>query len=223
MKLLNTIHEDYHMHSLNFSDGLNTVDEIVRFAWKIGRTKIAITDHSQKELDVDKIAKKNRACTRERRKNVHNDVQVIFGIEWDLLNGKGDCCFELDGVTSEFLILSCHEETYKAHNWDLQNMTQWYINAIERYHDKIKFIGHLCKKWTAEFVDVKRVVEVANKYHIPLEFNAGYLSRGWTNLEKLEILLTTADEVYINSDAHLLCELENRQAAFDYLKEKWFI
>jgi hypothetical protein len=35
MKVLNTIHEDYHIHSLNYSDGMNTIDEIVQYAGKI--------------------------------------------------------------------------------------------------------------------------------------------------------------------------------------------
>ena len=32
MKIINLGAEDYHMHSLNYSDGMNTVDEIVKSA-----------------------------------------------------------------------------------------------------------------------------------------------------------------------------------------------
>jgi histidinol phosphatase-like PHP family hydrolase len=81
MKILNTIHEDYHIHSLNYSDGMNTIDEIVQYAGKIGMKEIAIVDHSQVELDHDHIAKKNRRNFVRRRKNMHNDVKVIFGVE----------------------------------------------------------------------------------------------------------------------------------------------
>ena len=51
LKVLNTIHEDYHVHSLNYSDGMNTIDEIVQYAGKIGMKKIVITDHSQALID----------------------------------------------------------------------------------------------------------------------------------------------------------------------------
>ena len=51
MKILNSIHEDYHVHSLNYSDGLNTIDEIAEYAGKIGLKKIIITDHSQAVID----------------------------------------------------------------------------------------------------------------------------------------------------------------------------
>ena len=223
MKVLNTIHEDYHMHSINFSDGFNTIDEIVEFAWKIWLKKIAITDHSQAVLDVEKLAKKCWARSHKRRKNIHNDVEVIFGIEWDLLNESGDCCFEIEWSTREYLLLSCHENVYIANWGDIDKMTEAYLNAIERYHDKIKFIGHPCKKWTAEYIDIKKVVEAANTYHIPLEFNSWYFSRGETNLEKLDIMLSLADQIYVNTDAHMLNELMSKEEAFNFLKEQWLI
>ena len=59
MKILNTIHEHYHMHSLNYSDGMNTIDEIVQYAGKIWLKKIAITDHSQAMLDKQKLNMKH--------------------------------------------------------------------------------------------------------------------------------------------------------------------
>jgi histidinol phosphatase-like PHP family hydrolase len=95
MKLLNTIHEDYHIHSLNFSDGMNTIDEIAQYAGKMGMKKIAITDHSQKVLDRANITLKNRRPKMSERKNVHNDVEVIFGVEADLLDEEGNCCFDI--------------------------------------------------------------------------------------------------------------------------------
>jgi len=46
MKILNPGPEDYHIHSITFSDGWNSVDEIVKYTGEIGMTKIAICDHS---------------------------------------------------------------------------------------------------------------------------------------------------------------------------------
>lgn len=46
MKIINLENEDYHIHSFNFSDGWNTIDEIVRYSGEIGMKKIAICDHS---------------------------------------------------------------------------------------------------------------------------------------------------------------------------------
>lgn len=81
VKVLNTIHEDYHIHSLNYSDGMNTIDEIVQYAGKIGMKKIAITAHSQATIDYDKFGFRNWRTSLRRRKNVYNDVEVFFGVE----------------------------------------------------------------------------------------------------------------------------------------------
>jgi histidinol phosphatase-like PHP family hydrolase len=81
VKVLNSMEEDYRIHSLNYSDGMNTIDEIVQYAGKIGMKKIVITDHSQVVMDRNGLALKNRRTSAKRRKNVHNDVEVSFGIE----------------------------------------------------------------------------------------------------------------------------------------------
>lgn len=224
VKVLNTIHEDYHIHSLNYSDGMNTIDEIVQYAGKIWMKKIVITDHSQAEIDMGWLALRNRRSTIKRRKNVHNDVEVSFGVEGDLLDEEGNCCFDIwskHWTESDFCILSCHKDVCQ---WDLKNITQAYINAIHKYHDKIKFMGHICNASTAEYLDVEEIAKVLNQYQIPIEINCSYLIMGRTNLEKLDKLLSLIEAwVYVNSDMHTLNDFHNRQLGFDYLKDKGFI
>lgn len=112
MKILNTIHEDYHMHSINYSDGMNTIDEIVQYADKIWLKKIVITDHSQFALDKDNLAIRNWRNHTDRRKNIYNNLEVGFGIEWDLIDEDGNCCFDIQWKESDFNILSCHESLF---------------------------------------------------------------------------------------------------------------
>lgn len=45
-KIINFDARDFHMHTSSFSDGLNTIDELVGFATKLGFEEICITDHS---------------------------------------------------------------------------------------------------------------------------------------------------------------------------------
>jgi hypothetical protein len=82
--------------------------------------------------------------------------------------------------------LSCHKEDFKG---DLKNITQAYINAIHKYHDKISFVGHLCKKDTSQYLDIDEVVDVLNQYQIPVEVNSFYLHYKGTDIEKLKTLL----------------------------------
>jgi histidinol phosphatase-like PHP family hydrolase len=94
------------------------------------------------------------------------------------------------------------------------------VNAINNHHDKISCIGHFCKKGINDTVDLKVVVKLANKYHIPIEFNGNVFRTGSTDLDKMETMLNLVDQIYVNSDAHTLADLSNKQKVFDYLKEK---
>jgi histidinol phosphatase-like PHP family hydrolase len=203
MKILNTEKEDYHVHSFNFSDGMPTIEEIVQFAGKIRLRKLVITDHSQATLDKYGYVKKNSRNLIKRWKNVHNRVDVSFGVEADLLNDKGDCCFHIQGIEGEFIILSYHKEVYSG---DRKRAAEGMVRAIRRYHDRIDMIGHPGLDMTGE--DAKAVISEANRYNIPLELDANYFL---TDPEKWTILLKNAVQIYINSDAHTLWELKTRR------------
>ena len=218
MKIINTISEDYHIHSLNYSDGLCTIDEIVQYAGKIWLKKIAITDHSQATLDINNFALKNWRSTIKRWENVHNDVEVIFGVEWDLLDDDGNCCLDIEWRESDFCILSCHYRTYRASK---KNLVESYTKAIDKYHEKIRFIWHPCLSGTPDDFDVVRFAEVLNKYQIPVELNCSYLNMNLIDFEKFNKLIHLVEAwVYVNSDLHVLNDFNLRQAGFDYLKEQ---
>lgn len=174
-KILNTIYEDYHMHSINYSDGMNTIDEIVQYVGQIWLNKIVITDYSQFASDKDNLAKRNRRSQIHRRKNIHNNVDVSFWVEWDLINEEWDCCFDIQWHEWEFCILSCHEHIFE---WSLENITQSYINAIKRHHDKIKFIWHICQWHTVKYLNIQSIAKVLNDYNIPIELNSYYFHKG---------------------------------------------
>ncbi|MBW2991375.1 PHP domain-containing protein [Candidatus Woesearchaeota archaeon] len=219
MKILNTEKEDYHVHSINYSDGLNTIDEMVRFAGEIGMKKIVFTDHSQKGNEKEG---KSLTCFRsaaQRWKNVHNDIEIVFGVEADLLNEKGDICDDIQGIKGDFIILSYHPEIYQGAK---KKLTQAFINAIERHHKIINAIGHLHA--FSEDIDILVVVEHANKYDIPLEFNCRYLNPKWGDVKRAKLMLSKAKSIYVNSDAHTLVELrDGRKKGFDFLRENGYI
>jgi histidinol phosphatase-like PHP family hydrolase len=234
MKILNDEYSDFHIHSSTFSDGLATIEEIVRFAGEIGLKEIAITDHSDAMMkrpvdenigrypNVFNFYPNGARYSLNKRQNVHNDVKVIFGVEGDVLNENGDVCFEIQGLKPDFIILSVHQDKYKSAP---ETATIGLVHAIERYHDEIACICHpYDKRQLGEYIDIERVVEIANTYHIPVEFNAQTLYYEKAITEKLDYMLENADEVYVNSDAHTLREMkELRKSAFEYLKQKGYM
>jgi histidinol phosphatase-like PHP family hydrolase len=225
-KIINLDNSDYHMHSMSFYDWLNTIDEIVKFAWEIGMTEIAITDHSDdcmKQL-IDKfwVSKTTFRYSIRKWKNVHNNVNVLFWVEADLLNEDWDISNLIQWQESEFMNLSAHNDVYK---WSKESINKAYKNAIERHHKNIKCICHPCSNpnyW--EIVDIEALIELANKYEIPLEINWKYLFNKKTNLEKLHIVIQKANKLYINSDAHTLFWLkEYRKNVIKFLEENGYI
>jgi histidinol phosphatase-like PHP family hydrolase len=212
MKILNPGNEDYHIHTFNFSDGWNTVDEIVQFAGKIGLTKIALCDHSSALLKNIGYVRKTTRDPVTRYQNVYNDVQVIFGVESDLMNDSGNICIDIDGIDGAFILLSYHKEVFKGSS---KQIAQGFVKAIQRHCDKINCIGHVCNGLTE--ADAKTVILAANEFHIPVELNAKYFLK---NPPVWNVVLENAENVYVNSDAHILADLRDlRPAAFKLLKE----
>jgi len=218
MEIINPGNEDYHIHSLNYSDGMNTIDEIVIYAGSIGLKKIAITDHCQMHLDNRKFVKKNHYTMIDRWKNVHNDVEVIFGIEADLLNAKGDVSMDIQGTTSETILLSSHSSP--IYPGDPAEITKAYLNAIERFHNRITFLAHPCSNHFDQFLDIDAVIELCNKYDIPMEFNCANFVNKRTNISNLHKMFKRCRRIYVNSDAHTLHELTVlRKTGLQYLAE----
>ncbi len=225
-RIINLDNRDYHMHTSTFSDGIPTINELVQFAWTIWLKEIAITDHSQVTIDFFRNELNTLIWTTaysplKRWKNVFNDVNVILWVEWDLLNKNGDICFDIQWIEPEFIILSAHTGIYISKP---ETVTEGTINAIKKYHKKIKFIWHPCAYTDFWYYDIEKLVKVANEYNIPLEFNAKNFVRWKTNLEKLDYLLKNTDKIYLNSDAHTLYELKTvREKAIIFLKENNYL
>jgi len=221
MDIVNPGKEDYHIHSFNFSDGMSTVDEIVKFAGEIGLEKIAITDHCQVHQDKRKFVTKNYYNMIERWKNIHNNVEVLFGVEADILNEEGDVCLDIQNITPEIIILSSHPAP--VYGGTSKKITEAYLNAIERYHDKITFLGHPCSNYFEDDIQIMPIIELCNKYDVPMEFNCANLVYKKTNLQNLDLMLKNIKRIYVNSDAHMLNELkELRRIGFQYLSEKGY-
>lgn len=210
MKVINQ-ESDLHTHSLQFSDGLNTIDELVQMAGKLGLKKLAITDHS----DARTFPLVAFRAVISRYANVLNDVEVVFGVEGDLLNDDGDICTTIQRIESEFVILSAHPDTFKG-NPEL--ITDAYLKALERHHERIQFIGHPCAFFPQ--LEIGRLAEVANDYGIPLEVNTSNLAMKRTDMAKSDAMLSLADQIVVNSDAHSLADMTTREKGLDYLRAK---
>lgn len=225
-KIINLDNRDYHMHSMNFSDWFNTVEEIVKYAWELWMTEIAITDHSDACMENLTnefwVSKNSFRYIVKWWENIHNNVNVIFWVEADILNENGDISDLIQWKKSDFVNLSAHIDVY---NWNRNSINTAYENAIKKYHKDIKCICHPCSIpnfWND--VDIELLVKLANDYWIALELNWKYLRKWETEINKLHFLLKNSNKIYINSDAHTLYDLkENRKFAINFLRENGYI
>lgn len=186
---------------MNYSDGLGTIEEIVKLAGEIGLARIAITDHSQAMLDHYGMARKCVRAGLDRWKNAWNEVEVVFGVECDLLDERGRICDQIDGRSSDFLILSYHKEMYEG---DRSRVAEGFIAALRAR--RFEFVGHVCVDLAPE--DSLAVIEEANRLGLPLELNATYYLRSpgsW------DVLFERAERAYLNSDSHNLYELKHQR------------
>ena len=210
-KFVNFDNRDFHIHTSSFSDGLNTIEEMVKFAWEIGLSEICITDHSDAAIlwyFQDRwIFPSAWRWSIPSYENVFNSVKVSFWVEWDIVNENWDTCFTIQGKDSEFRILSAHSDIYEDNP---DTVTEATIRAIEKNADKIAFIAHpTCSNQFWKYYDLKRLIEVANHFHIPLELNWKSVARGKSDEEKVRYLLENVESLYFNSDAHNLADLKN--------------
>jgi len=219
--IINDSYSDYHIHSM-FSDGCATIEEIVQFAWKIWMKEIAITDHSDHLVKV--LEERYWICPSggaryalNNRKNVHNNVNVIFWVEWDILNENWDICITNQQIEWKFTILSVHRNWYLS---EPSTATKWLLNAIEKYHDKINLIWHpYDTKELWEFIKIEPVVELANKYWIAIEFNQWTFDKKNYIEDKLLYVLKNTKKIYVNSDAHNLARMKQlRKSCYDFLE-----
>lgn len=224
-RIVNFDATDFHMHTSSFSDGMNTIQEMLSFAGKIWLTEIAITDHSdacRKYFETIWIYASAGRWDTVSYKDLENHVKLSFGVEWDLLDPEGNSCFTIQWKESDFCILSAHKNIYQGSPNTITDAT---IQAIEKYGNKIKFIWHpTCNNQFWKYYDMEKLVKAANKHGIALEINAKSIANGNTHKQQLDIMLRKGNSFYFNSDAHNITNLqEYRIEAAKFLEERWYI
>ncbi|MBN1275578.1 PHP domain-containing protein [Candidatus Woesearchaeota archaeon] len=209
---------DYHLHSLNYSDGLNTIEELVQHAGRRGLKGIAITDHSDAWAEAYGVPPRTSRNALRRWRNVHNEVSVRFGVEADLLNEAGDISDTIASLRGGYVILSAHTGIYQG---EPKAVTEAYLNAIRR-HRHISLLGHVDAIYFALYVDVERVIREANEHGIVVELNAKNFENGGTT-HLTQRILSEADQVMVNSDAHCLADFDKRDEVLRYLEREGHI
>jgi DNA polymerase (family X) len=209
---LGDIRGDLHSHSTWSSDGKNTIEEMAREARRLGRTYIAVTDHSH-YLREGRLEAQNRELDEVQERL--GRFKLLRGIE---ANIKADGSIDVrDEVLAErdWVMASVHS----AFDRDL---TDRVLAAMENPH--VDCIGHLTgrklnRRGPAD-VNLERVVEKALETGTFLEINAQP-----DRLDLRDAHARLAGEagvkIVISSDSHQTSALSNLEFGVAQARRGW--
>ncbi len=200
----------FHVHT-TYSDGANSIEEIVKFLIEKGFQYVGISDHSKSAyyangLSEDDIKKQHEEIDRLNEK--YKPFKIFKGIESDILK-NGDLDYKENILESfDFIIASVHS-SFNMHEHD---MTKRMVKAVENPYTTI--IGHATGRLLlyrdAYELNIEKFLEAVAKNGKYIEINTHpyRLDLSWENSVKAREL---GIKLFINPDAHNL-------EGFSYIK-----
>lgn len=207
---------DMHMHT-TWTDGKNTLQEMVIQAEKNGLAEIAITDHIRMESDYYSDYFLELKKIREE-----HDIKIYTGFEAKIKNIDGEVDIPNDvAKKADFVIASVHRlpvgDVFKyPKNFQYDDLAQLEkqlsIKAIQRGNN-IDVLGHCggmtlatYGKYPLQFFD--EIIRACKEYHVVFEFNYKYHYRYEEAIKNL--LYIYNPYVSVGSDAHNIYKISKR-------------
>lgn len=195
-----------HFHT-TYSDGRNTLKEMVSFAKKEGFSFAAVCDHSKSAFYANGLTEDRLLLQKKEVKAIGSGLgfPIFHGIESDILQ-NGDLDYSEDVLREfDFIVASIHSRFSMEHD----EMTKRIVRAVENPYTDL--LGHpsgrlLLSREPYKF-DIKKVIDAcaANKTAIEINANPHRLDLDWR-------LIYYAREkgcmFSINPDAHSTEEID---------------
>ncbi|MEZ5334049.1 MAG: DNA polymerase/3'-5' exonuclease PolX [Methanolobus sp.] len=211
---------DLHVHS-NWSDGVNTIEELAEAAISRGYEYIAITDHSQSTGIANGLSEKRlleHIDAIEKINDEYDNIRILSGTECDIksdgkLDYNNDILERLDIV-----IVAVHAGL----DQDRNKMTRRIVSALENEHVDIIAhpTGRKFGKRPAYDLDMDKVMAVAKEHGKVMEIN----SSPW-RLDLNDIYAKKAKEhgitLAVNTDTHAIEHLDNIDFGISVARRAW--
>lgn len=195
------IRGDLHMHT-TWSDGAQSIEEMILHAQKLGYEYIAITDHSKflqvaNGLDEDRLRRQREEIERLREK--YPDIHIFSGVEMDILP-DGSLDFSDDFLQEMDFVIAAIHSSFQQSEEEIMNRL---YRALENPY--VSLIAHptgrLIGRRKGYSVSMEKLLERAKETNTALEINANPnrfdLSSEWAKqAQDMGVYLS------INSDAH---------------------
>lgn len=216
---LHDIKGDLHIHSI-WSDGANTIEEIVTAAKRLGYDYVGITDHSQSlkvahGVTVDDVKKK---CDQIKKINETRDITVFCGTECDILpDGRLDYPENILKLF-DYVGIGIHSHF----QMDKEQITNRILTAFDTpyvtflAHPTCRMIGHR----EGFNLDMDALFEKAVETNTYLEINA-FPDRLDLNDINIKHAMEKGVTFIIGSDSHTTTHLSNMQYGVATARRGW--
>lgn len=217
---LSDVKGDLHVHT-SWSDGINTLEQVVAYAREKGYEYIAITDHSRslriaRGLSLERLKEQRRAIERINEKS--SSFRVLTGIEVDILPQGGLDCPDEVLAQLDVVIASVHT----SFRQDRQTMTERILSAVRNKH--VHVIGHLTGRLLGQRepyqLDLERILEEAREHGKCLEINASP-DRLDLNEEHARLAKEFGLKMVISTDAHDLRRMDEMSYGVAVARRAW--
>jgi DNA polymerase (family X) len=195
------IRGDLHMHTM-WSDGRDSIEDMVFASQQLGYEYVAITDHSERSLASRKMSGADIPRQRREIEKLRHRVpgmEILHGIEVDIMH-DGTLDFDdakLDGF--DIVLASLHD--HGGH--EASRLTERYLRAI--HHPLVNVITHPANRSPARFagydVDFDRLFAAAAETGTAMEIDGapGHLDMDGALARRAVAIGVT---VAIDSDCH---------------------
>ncbi|WP_080874192.1 DNA polymerase/3'-5' exonuclease PolX [Oceanobacillus timonensis] len=217
---LSDIRGDLHMHT-TWSDGAQSLEEMVEQVKRMGYSYMAITDHSKflrvaNGLNEDRLRKQQEEIHRLNEK--YPDFHIFSGVEMDILpDGRLD--FDDDFLKElDFAIGAIHSSFQQSEEEIMRRLN----NALENPYVSIIAhpTGRLIGKREGYKVQLEQLIEKAKETNTALEINANPnrldLSSEWAKKAQ-----EAGVKLVIDTDAHNYDMLEHMQYGVATARKGW--
>lgn len=209
----------FHVHT-NYSDGRDSIEEMVKGALRRGYRFLGISDHSQSAFYARGLKEKDIYLQHEEIAEIqakYPEIIIFKGIETDILaDGSLDYSDDILALF-DFVIASVH--SYFRTGIDL---TGRLIKAIS--HPSVTMLGHptgrLLLARDGYKVDYELLFKEAKRYNVAMELNASpaRLDLDWRYLKRAK---EVGVKISINPDAHRVEDLDDTRYGLLMARKGW--
>ncbi len=213
----NGVKGDFHVHT-NWSDGVNSIEEVVQAAFKLGYEYIVIGDHSESARVANGLSPqrfRDQWKVIEELNRIYNPkgFHILRGCEVDILpDGRLDFP---DSVLEEFdfVVASIHSRLN-------QDNTRRIIRAME--NPNVNLIGHPTGRLTGQRegypLNMEEIIKVASETGTALEINS---FRADLSPENVRRCVEKGVKLAVVTDAHSIAHLPYITVGIGLARRGW--